>query len=106
MGIKKYVVRAGFNYRQRIETEKGTVERIYNEGDPLTLEQEEGDAAHQLEYANDKDRSEALSAESEARKALDAAQPAAGGIDHDALAGAISTGIATAFANLQAARGG
>jgi hypothetical protein len=102
MGSKKYVVREGFNFRVRVETEKGPVEKIYSEGDTVTLEQDMGDSAHQLEYADDKDRATALKAEEGARKSAAAAQPQAGGFDQAALAAAISSGIADAFAALQA----
>ena len=60
MASKRYVVREGFIYRVR--DEKGN-EKTYSEGDIVTLEQEIGDAVHQLEYADDKDRLAAVKAE-------------------------------------------
>lgn len=103
MGAKKYVVREGFNYRVR--DDKGN-EKVFSEGDVLVLEQEDGDAAHQLEYADEKDRAAALKAEQEARAAAQAAQPQAGGVNHAALAEAIAAGVAQALAAQAAAAKG
>jgi hypothetical protein len=103
MGIKKYIVREGFNFRVRVETDKGIVEKVFSEGDTLQLDQEIGDAAHQLEYADEKDRTAAAKAEAEAA-AKAAPAVTSGGVDQDALAAAISTGIAQAFAQMQAAQ--
>lgn len=100
MGNKRYVVREGFNYRVR--DEKGN-EKVYSEGDGVTLEQSIGDAAHQLEYADEKDRAAALKAEQEAKKVEQLSQPVAGGIDQAALASAIAEGVAQALAAIQAA---
>lgn len=65
MATKSYVVRAGFNYRLR--DDKGN-EKVYSEGDTITLDQEIGDTAHQLEYSEDKDRREALRVENAAKR--------------------------------------
>jgi len=102
MGTKRYVVRDSFNFRT---TDSKGNEKVYSEGDIVTLEQEFGDTAHQLQYADDKDRAAALKAEQESRRvtnkndALQSAPVAA--IDHDALGEAIAQGIARAFAAMQ-----
>jgi hypothetical protein len=102
MGAKKYVVRQGFNFRVR--DEKGN-EKVFHEGDQVQLEQELGDVQHQLEYSDDKDRDAALKMEMKAQKASDSSfvvgVPQSAGIDHEALAAAISTGIAQAFSQIQ-----
>lgn len=103
MGTKRYVVREGFNFRVR--DEKGN-EKVYSEGDLVTLEQSEGDAQHQLEYADDKDRAAALKAENEARSNAQAVQAQANGIDVIALGNAIAQGIVQAQAAAQKPAGG
>lgn len=98
MPTKRYIVREGFNFR--IVDAKNN-EKVYSEGDIVTLEQDIGDAAHQLEYAEEKDRAAAAKAEESRARAQKADQPAAAGgsvvIDHEALAAAIAQGIAAAF---------
>ncbi|WP_075259045.1 hypothetical protein [Herbaspirillum camelliae] len=98
MATKRYIVREGFIYRT--VDGKGS-EKVYSEGDIITLEQEIGDAAHQLEYAEDKDRAAAAKAEEARSRALKVELPAAATgsvvLDHEALAGAIAQGIAAAF---------
>jgi hypothetical protein len=103
MGTKRYEVRAGFNFRVR--DEKGN-EKVYSEGDIVTLEQSEGDAQHQLQYADDKDRAAALKAENEARSNAQAVQAQASGIDVIALGNAIAQGIVQAQAAAQKPAGG
>lgn len=102
MGIKRYIVREGFNFRVR--NDKGE-EKVFSEGDILQLDQEDGDKCHQLEYADEKDRLAAAKAEAEAAAKVQAAQApvATGGIDHEALAAAIAAGIGQAMAVAQAA---
>ncbi|NQE47986.1 hypothetical protein [Herbaspirillum rubrisubalbicans] len=105
MATKRYVVREGFIYRT--VDAKGS-EKVYSEGDIITLEQEVGDAAHQLEYAEDKDRAAALKAEEARSRALKVELPAAAAtasvaLDHEALATAIAQGIAAAFQAQEAA---
>lgn len=99
MAAKRYIVREGFIYRT---TDGKGSEKVYSEGDIITLEQEVGDAAHQLEYAEDKDRAAALKAEEARSRALKVELPAAAAtasvaLDHEALATAIAQGIAAAF---------
>lgn len=96
MATKNYVVRAGFNYRTK--DAKGN-EKVFSEGDTLYLDTEIGDAAHQLEYADEADRVAALKAEQKAAKAAQAASvEAQGGIDHEALAATVATAVAQALA--------
>lgn len=102
MATKRYVVREGFNFR--IVDSRGN-EKVYSEGDTVTLEQEVGDASHQLEYLDDKDKAAALKLEEARAKSVKVDLPTsvAGtvSIDHAALGEAISQGIATAFAKFQ-----
>ncbi|MCW5299279.1 hypothetical protein DXT88_13945 [Herbaspirillum lusitanum] len=105
MAAKRYIVREGFIYRT--VDAKGS-EKVYSEGDIITLEQEVGDGAHQLEYAEDKDRASALKAEEARSRALKVELPAAAAtatvaLDHEALATAIAQGIAAAFQAQEAA---
>jgi hypothetical protein len=65
MATKKYFVRAGFSFRMR--DDKGN-EKVYSEGDTLTLEQGDGDSAHQLECSDAADRDTATKAEQVATK--------------------------------------
>lgn len=98
MPTKNYVVRDGFNYRVR--DEKGN-EKVYSEGDSVCLDQEIGDVAHQLEYAEESDRKAALKIESAAKRAEQAAEVKAGGIDQEAFAAAIANGVAQALVQIQ-----
>lgn len=97
MGIKRYIVREGFHFRQIVPTEKGTVEKIYSEGDIVSLDEAEGGAAHQLELADENDRAAAAKAEAKARKASTEATPSAA-FDQEAFAAAIAAGVAQALA--------
>lgn len=102
MATKRYVVREGFNFRT---VDARGNEKVYSEGDSLTLEQEVGDGAHQLEYLDDKDKTAALKLEEARAKSVKVDLPAAVAgtvsIDHAALGEAISQGIAAAFAKFQ-----
>ncbi|OIR10980.1 hypothetical protein GALL_71510 [mine drainage metagenome] len=66
MAKKRFVVREGFHFR--LVQEDGR-EKIYSEGDIVELEQAEGTATHQLEYADEKDRAAAFKAEIDAHAA-------------------------------------
>jgi hypothetical protein len=101
MGSKRYIVREGFNFRIRDEKNN---EKVYSEGDIVTLELEDGDSRHQLEYADERDRADALKAEQKAKKAQEAVQAAASGLDSAYLADAITAGVAQALAAVQAAQ--
>ncbi|MDD5247821.1 MAG: hypothetical protein PHY45_02480 [Rhodocyclaceae bacterium] len=89
MAKKRFQVRGGYNYR--VVDDKGN-EKTYSEGDILELEQADGITCHQLEYADQKDRTAALQAEQQA--ATDKAKDQAV---------AQASMIAQALANLQAA---
>lgn len=101
MGSKRYIVREGFNFRVRDDKNN---EKVYSEGDIVTLEQEDGDIRHQLEYADEADRVAAFKAEQKAKKAAEATQAAASGFDQAYLADAITAGVAQALAAVQAAQ--
>lgn len=105
MAQKNFVVRAGFVLTQRIVGERGEVKfKEYGEGDIVKLDPESDVIPHQVELADEKDRIAAAKAEAEVRKAADAARaPASGGIDQDALASAIASGVAQALAAMQKA---
>ena len=101
MAQKNFVVRAGFIFTQRVVGERGDVKfKEYGEGDIVKLDPEVDAIPHQLELADEKDRAAAAKVEAEARKAALPA-PVTAGVDHDALAAAIASGVAQALAAMQ-----
>lgn len=66
MASKKYIVRAGYSYRQKDAQGKET---IFHEGDIVDLPEEEGGVLHQLEPVNLKARAKAAAAEEAAAEA-------------------------------------
>ena len=99
MGTKRYVVREGFNYRTK--SDRGD-EKVYSEGDTLTLDPDLAVIPHQLELADVTDRDAAAKAEAKIAKAEAAARGGnSGGVDSEALASAIADGVARALAAMQ-----
>ena len=63
MAKKRFIVREGFHFRMVAADGR---EKVYSEGDIVELEQADGTANHQLEYADEKDRAAAFKAEVDA----------------------------------------